>query len=760
MVGAVLVSNFLSVQFPRVSTPLVQIALGMGLTLLPINFEIDFDPELFMVLFIAPLLFEDAKKVNKPALWRLKWPVLSLALGLVFLTVLVLGFSLHFFAPSIPLAAAFALAAALAPTDAVSVSSLKQNATISTEQDLLLKGEALLNDASSIVSFQFAIAAVLTGSFSLLAASLSFFVMFFGGLVLGLGLMLARYVSLRFLRARGIDNIPFHVLFEIITPFLVFLIAELLGVSGIIAVVAAGITHSFAPRVVTPSAARLNIVSTSVWRVISFTLNGLVFLILGTQLPYLAAQVWTGTTADISFWLLLITVTLAVILTLRFVWMLVLQRNINVADGSVTLAFDEHAPLPMIDLENECHGALTPAFGSLNAQEREQSLEKIVAAQRRALMRQARQHKAERRAASQAEKTAARADKHYWQLHLKDALLLSLTGVKGAITLAILLTIPLTLNTGSPFPERDLLLFLASCVIVLSLLLANVLVPLIAPKKKSALHPLAEIQAILDIYRTVVRQLPAQTQPQQQMAVADITNEYYKRMSALKKTNALDNPHEQAVYRYIIELERAHTANLLSQGRISILTGIIYLNQLSRRLARVEHHSALGWEARGLWEQMRRWLQPRRSDVRPVDGESKESTGDHGAGYVRHRAARLWLRDLLIENTRFALDRLTEDEQQPGLPKRPKLPKHTIELATIELRQRLNRWEAHNLSDPRQSISKTQATRLRVETLALDLERNVIKNALEQGRISAQTAKTLQDNVTIMELDIEAQLSS
>ncbi len=256
MLGAVLASSFIGGRFPRVSTPLVQIATGIVLTLLPISFEMHLQPELFMVLFIAPLLFFDAKEVNKPALWRLKYPVLILALALVFCTVLILGFSINLFAPSIPLAAAFALAAALAPTDAVSVSSIKQNAKISSEQSKLLQGESLLNDASSIVSFNFAIAAAITGSFSVLEAGGTFLVQFLGGLALGVIVMLLRYALIRFVRARGMESISFHVLFEIITPFLVYLLAEVVGVSGIIAVVAAGITHSFEPRPVTPSLRR------------------------------------------------------------------------------------------------------------------------------------------------------------------------------------------------------------------------------------------------------------------------------------------------------------------------------------------------------------------------------------------------------------------------------------------------------------------------------------------------------------------------
>ncbi|MDR0347855.1 MAG: sodium:proton antiporter, partial [Coriobacteriales bacterium] len=329
MLGAVLISNLISQQFPKISTPLIQIGIGIALTLLPISFEITLEPELFLVLFIAPLLFEDAKKADKPTLWRLKQPILLLALGLVFATTLAVGVFIHWVAPLIPLAAAFALAAALAPTDAVAVASLKETSAIGAGREYLLKGESLLNDASGIVSFQFAIAAALTGAFSIANASSTFLFMFFGGLAVGLVLMLLRLAFVNWLHSSGIENITFHVLFEVMTPFLVFLVAEALHVSGIIAVVAAGIAYSFSLRPQTPHNARYNIVSTSVWSVLSFSLNGLVFLTLGTQLPYVIQRVWSTSAAADNFLIIIIVLILLAVLLMRFIWVLVMHRNVN-----------------------------------------------------------------------------------------------------------------------------------------------------------------------------------------------------------------------------------------------------------------------------------------------------------------------------------------------------------------------------------------------------------------------------------------------
>jgi CPA1 family monovalent cation:H+ antiporter len=792
MLGAVLLSNLISQQFPRLSTPLVQVGIGIALTLLPISFEVTFDPELFLVLFIAPLLFEDAKKADKPALWRLRRPILLLALGLVFATTFIAGFFIRWFTGVIPLAAAIALAAALAPTDAVAVASLRETATISDEQDHLLKGEALLNDASSIVAFQFALAAVLTGSYPLFDAGLTFLFMFLGGLVVGFGLMLLRALLVRWLHASGIESITFHVLFEAITPFLVFLIAEALHVSGIIAVVAAGIAYAFSPRQSSPRAARHNIVSTSVWSVISYSLNGLVFLILGTQLPYVIQRVWSTSPAADNRLIVFIVLILLAILLLRFVWVLVMHRNVNLAAGSVGGVVSSSAAAK--DAEGdavtfaEAGAEASFAEGRASSSRREQS--------RREQSRKEQSRKEQRAARRRAfanEKALAHADPRYWPLHLRDALLLSLTGAKGAITLAVVLTIPLTLSDRTPFPDRDLIIFLASGVILLSLLLANFLIPLIAPKKAEVPQPEYEITAILDIYRLVIRRLVDDMKPNERVATEEVAQRYYARIGAFKDGNQLANEQDAEVRRRVIEWEREYTRELVSQGKVSAVAGIFYLDQLSRTLARVQHHSAISWELTGFFEQAAsrfRTARQRRKELRRefrgrekrghdavgsravragavgasgpgVSGLGAEGSGvsepgtegsrAEGAKKLNRRAIRSEIRELMVANYLNAQKRLEEYAQEPEAPVR------VIELIRIGLERRIAR-----LRGPQDFLvgarggDKDQF--LEVEARALDFEREAINEALRANRISYDTAKKMRDNVAMMELDIEGQL--
>ncbi len=744
LLGAVLISNFISVRFPRIPIPLVQIALGVALTLVPwVSFEMHLEPELFMVLFIAPLLFDDAKKMDKPSLWRLKYPILLLALGLVFCTVLILGFAVNWFAPSIPLAAAFALAAALAPTDAVSVASLKNSAKISDGQCKLLQGESLLNDASSIVSFNFAIAAMITGSFSIVEAGGVFLIQFLGGLALGVALMLVRYASLRFLRSHGMDNISFHVLFEIITPFMIYLAAEIIHVNGIIAVVAAGIAHSFAPRVVTPASARLNVVSASVWSVIAFTLNGLVFLTLGTQLPYVAQRVWNGTAVDVNYLILFIVLILLVILVLRFIWILVMNRFVRVTQGDVSVASDLADSASPIEENIEAASVLSN-LDDMSAAEREAAVEKLVVIGRRqgsaARAKHRKEQKQARSEARKAAKRAARKDKHYWKHHLFDALLLSLTGVKGAITLAVILSVPLTLG-ADPFPERDLLIFLASGVILLSLLTANIIVPLIAPKKSEQSRHKHEINAILDMYRKVIDALEASSEPGERAVTNQVVRQYLLRMNKVKERSSLELSHEPQVRRYVIELQFQNTLRLVDENKVGNTTALLYLNTLSHQLARAEHHNAVRWELKAFLEQFRHrwktWQNTRKAHK--IDA----SQSKHARFYEMHT--------LQLENLTFAVARLREHVPTEDLPQ------DTVDLVRLELEQHVRRLESRINRGSRTTAAMQSRLEkyIIVELRALDFEREAINEALNEGSITEATAKLLRDNVSIMELDME-----
>jgi CPA1 family monovalent cation:H+ antiporter len=154
--------------------------------------------------------------------------------------------------------------AASGTTDAVAVASLSKETSISSRSKSILEGESLINDASGIVAFQFAIAAAVTGTFSLVDATADFLFSFFGGILMGIALGYLGNFLVRKVRSWGLENTTFHVLFEVFTPFIVYLVANALHTSGILAVVAAGLVNVISPRVIGPSISRMNIVSTVV----------------------------------------------------------------------------------------------------------------------------------------------------------------------------------------------------------------------------------------------------------------------------------------------------------------------------------------------------------------------------------------------------------------------------------------------------------------------------------------------------------------
>lgn len=321
------VSNILSGKFPLVPVPLMQIALGIIIAAIPSGLHMHLEPELFFVLFIAPLLYNDGKHVSRAELWKLRVPILLLAVGLVFATVFLIGYAIHWMIPSIPLPVAFGLAAILSPTDAVAVSSLAGRIRLPNSLMHLLEGEALMNDASGLVAFKFAIAAALTGSFSLANASVSFLFIAIGGLAVGAVTALLVSGIRVWLRRSGLEDETMHMLIHLLTPFALYMIAEQLGVSGILAAVAGGVVHAIERDRMSSIKPLSNELSDNTWSVIVFILNGLVFVILGLQLPSVFNEVFQEPTLNNGEVIAYAVIIFLMLLVLRFLWALAFSRG-------------------------------------------------------------------------------------------------------------------------------------------------------------------------------------------------------------------------------------------------------------------------------------------------------------------------------------------------------------------------------------------------------------------------------------------------
>lgn len=322
MLSAVFLSNVLSRFLPSIAVPLIQVVLGIILAIPLGDHTMDLNPELFLLLFMAPILFNDGASTDKKSLWKNRKAILSLSIGLVFVTVGVLGAFIHYLIPAIPFAAAFALAAALAPTDAVAVGALAEKVRVPHKIMHILEGESLINDASGLVSFQFAVLALVTGTFSFMSAGTSFLLLSLGGIALGAILSLLKIMLMRGLRQLGIENMTSFMLMEILLPFLIFMVAEKVGVNGILAVVSGGMVHSFSYKGLNPEIAQLNLLSKNTWSVIIFSLNGLVFILLGTQLPQILMTIWQDANIQKGMLFVYIIGITFLLLGLRFLWIL------------------------------------------------------------------------------------------------------------------------------------------------------------------------------------------------------------------------------------------------------------------------------------------------------------------------------------------------------------------------------------------------------------------------------------------------------
>ncbi len=437
LLAAVVASSAIARSAPiPLPLPLVQIALG-ALIAVTFDFKIALDPEIFLLLFIAPLLFLDGWRIPKEGLFRDKWTIVALALGLVLFTVVGAGFFIHWMLPAMPLAVAFALAAVLSPTDAVAVSAIAARTPIPKRLMHILEGESLLNDASGLVCLRFAIAAAITGTFSIGAASATFLWLAAGGI--GVGIVVSAVVNAAkdWISRHFGEETGTQILVSLLIPFGAYILAEDLKASGILAAVAAGIVMAYEERS-GRALAVTRIRRTAVWDAVQFASNGAIFVLLGQQLPGIAAgagQVIHETGRLGGLWLLVYVVAIScVLVALRALW--------------------AWATLGLI------------------------------------LFRAVRSRQAVQMPG--------------WRLIVA----MSLAGVRGALTLSGVMTLPLTLLDGSAFPARDLAIILAAGAILVSLIAANVGLPYVMKGVKlppETLHQKEEDEARLAAAQAAIK---------------------------------------------------------------------------------------------------------------------------------------------------------------------------------------------------------------------------------------------------------------
>jgi monovalent cation/hydrogen antiporter len=376
----------------RVEPSILLVLVGVVLSMLPGVPQFHLDPELVLVLILPPLLYAAAQRTSLPAFRANLRPILLLAVGLTLFSTVVVGLVAHAVVPGLPLAAALALGAILAPPDAVAATAIARRAGLSRHVVTVLEGESLLNDAIALVAYRVAVAAVVSGTFSPLELTWRFALASVGGAAGGLAVALI----VNWLR-RHIDDPMVDNTLSLVAPFAAYLPAEAIGGSGVLAVVVTGLYLGHQAPLTMSAASRL--VTGSVWKVVEFLLQGIVFLLIGLQLREVLAGLRGYDPAVVLVAAVAVT---AAVVGARFAWMFPVSYGTRLLSRA-----RERAP-----------------------------------------------HKS-------------------W----RDIVVVSWAGMRGVVSLAAAFALPLTVRSGAPFPQRDLLLFLTFVVIGETLILHGLTMP-------------------------------------------------------------------------------------------------------------------------------------------------------------------------------------------------------------------------------------------------------------------------------------------
>ena len=365
--------------------PIALVVGGALLGLIPKLPQFPFDPQLILVVVLPPVLYQAALLTSWTDFKANIRPISLLAIGLVIATTLAVGTAFKLMVPSVPWAAAFVLGAIISPPDAVAATTILSRLNIPRHVVTILEGESLVNDASGLVIYKLAIVAVLTGVFSFSQASMQFAMVSVGGVAVGLILAFV-YIAIH----RRLGD-PFIEVITVLTiPYAAYIAAEAWHVSGVLAVVVAGLVRGrYAPEIVS---AEMRIMARSVWNVLVFILNSLIFILIGVQMSDVLEKLNRYTLPEL---LLLGAVISAVAIAVRFAWVFPVAYLPRWLSGSL----HEQAPKP----------------------------------------------------------------------RNRELAIISWCGMRGIVSLAAALALPAELSDGTPFPARDLIIFVTFFVIVITL---------------------------------------------------------------------------------------------------------------------------------------------------------------------------------------------------------------------------------------------------------------------------------------------------
>jgi monovalent cation/hydrogen antiporter len=290
--------------------PIALVLGGGALGFVPKLPPLQFDPQYLLVLVLPPILYQAALLTSWRDFKANLRPIGLLAIGLVIVTMLVLAATMRFLVPEMPWAVAFAFGAIVSPPDAVAATAILSKLNMPRRIVTVLEGESLVNDASGLVLYKFAVAAALSGAFSLFDASVQFVLVAIGGIAIGM-LLAGVFVAIH----RFLGDPFIEVLVSLSIPYLAYVTAESVHVSGVLAVVAAGLLRGrYSPRMVS---AEMRILARSVWNLLVFMLNSLIFILIGLQLSGIVARLEGFTSGELAAAALAVSM---VAILVRFGW--------------------------------------------------------------------------------------------------------------------------------------------------------------------------------------------------------------------------------------------------------------------------------------------------------------------------------------------------------------------------------------------------------------------------------------------------------
>ena len=485
----------------RLPFPILLVIAGLLIGLFPGLPEVRMDPQIVFLIFLPPLLFSAA--------WNFPWedfrsnflPIFALAVGLVFATIVCVAYAAHWLIPGMTLATGFVLGAIVSPPDAVAATAVLRNLRVPKRLLAVLEGESLVNDASGLVAYQFAVATVVTGSFSLIDAGADFVWMSVAGAFFGLLIGMGAVYLHRHLRDPSVA-----VTLTLLTPYISYLPAERLGFSGVLAVVATGLYIGHRSWEALGPESRLQ--RESIWRLLDYLLNGVVFILIGLQFPSILREMKIPVGQMIVAGAAISLVVIAV----RFLWV-----------------------FPMVYLE------------------------------KRLLLRRGRNH-----------------------LSFGGLVVASWAGMRGVVSLAAALALPLATSAGEGFPHRHIILFLTFCVIFVTLVFQGLTLPWVARKLKveepdedARSEGKARVTLLEDLIVEIEVLIKKEETPEYRESLERWKIHYQDRVRALKERLALPS----AMNRYASSKDRELFPRLMNHAR-QRLTRMRRVGEISEEVRR------------------------------------------------------------------------------------------------------------------------------------------------------------------------------